>query len=43
MQSFSVFLGITKIADFRLNADLIRTQEVCHVSHMVFGFTLGKI
>ena len=32
MQFLFVFLDITKIADLRWeNADLTRTQEVCHV------------
>ena len=43
MQSISVFLDITKFADFRLkNTDFSRSQEVCHVIHIFFGSSLGK-
>ena len=44
MQSVSLFLDIAKIADVRWkNADFSRTQGVCHVIHMFFGSSLGKI
>ena len=44
MQSISVFLYITKVADFwSKNADLSRTQEVCHVIHILFGSSLDKV
>ena len=44
MESISVFLDIAKFADFRLkNADVCRTQGVCHVIHTVFGTSLGKL
>ena len=44
MQSISVFYDITKFADFlRKNADVSRTQGVCHVIHIFFGFSLGKV
>ena len=39
-----VFLDIAKFADFRkINADISRTQGVCHVIHIVFGTSLGKV
>ena len=37
MQSISVFLDIAKYAD------VIRTQEVCHVIGTFFGSSLGKV
>ena len=44
MQSVFVFLGITKSADFRSkNADVSRSQRVCHVIHIFFGSSLGKV
>ena len=44
MPSKSVFLDITKIADFRWkNADVTRTPGVCHVIYMFFGSNLGKV
>ena len=44
MQSISVFLDITKFADLRWkNADVSRTQGVCHVIHIFFGSSLGKV
>ena len=44
MQSISVFLGIAKFADFRRKIpDVSRTQEVYHVIHIFFGFSLGKV
>ena len=44
MQSLSVFLNITKIADFWVkNADVTRTQGVCHVIYTFFRSSLGKL
>ena len=44
MQSISVFLDIAKFADFRSkHADISRTQGVCHVIHIFFGFPLAKV
>ena len=44
MQSISAFLDIAKFADFQWkNADVRRTQEVCHVTHIFFGSSLGKV
>ena len=44
MQSIFVFLDIAKFADFRgKNSDVSRTQEVCHVIHIFFKFSLGKV
>ena len=44
MQSISVFPDIEKLADFRWkNADISRTEGLCHVIHIVFGSFLGKI
>ena len=44
MQSVYVFLDITKFADARRkNADVSRTHGVCHVIHIFFGSSLGKI
>ena len=43
MQSISAFLDITKFADFQSkNADVSRSQGVCHVTHIFFGSSLGK-
>ena len=37
MQSISIFLDITKVADFCWkNADVSRTQKVCHVIYRLF-------
>ena len=42
MQSLSVFRDITKVADFRWkNADVSRTQGVCHTIYAFFGSYLG--
>ena len=39
MQSVSVFLDMTNVADFRRkNADVSRTQEVCHVINIFLDF-----
>ena len=44
MQSISVFLVISKFADFRRkNADVSRIQCVCHVIHIFFKYSLGKV
>ena len=44
MQYISVFLDITKFADFRLkNADVSRTLGVSHVIPMFFESSLGKV
>ena len=44
IKSVAVFLDIAKFYDFRWkNADVSRTQGVCHVIHIFFGFSLGKL
>ena len=44
MQSVSVVLDIAKFADSRSkNADVSRTQGVCHVIRIFFGSSLGKV
>ena len=44
MKYISVFLDIAKFVDFQWkNADVSRTQWVCHVIHIFFGFFLGKV
>ena len=44
MQSIPVFPNITKIANFWLkNADVSRTQGVCHVIYVFFESSLGKV
>ena len=44
MQSISVFLDITKFTYFLLkNAEVSRTQGACHVIHIFFGSSLGKV
>ena len=44
MESISIFLDIAKFAIFRLkNADVSRTQGVCHVIHIVLGTSLNKV
>ena len=44
MQSISAFLDITKFTYFLWkNADVSRTQGVCHVIHIFFGSSLGKV
>ena len=36
--------GYNKFADFGWkNADVSRTQELCHVIYIFFGSTLGKV
>ena len=43
MQSTSVFLDIAKFADiWQKNADVSRTQGVCHVIHIYFRSSLGN-
>ena len=43
-QSISVFLDIAKFSDFQWkNADVNRTQGVCHLIHIFFGSSLGKV
>ena len=43
MQSIPVFPDVTKIADFQWkNADVSRTQGVCHVTFVFFWSPLGK-
>ena len=40
----SVFLDTKEVIDFRWkNADVSRTQEVCHVIYIYFGSSLGKV
>ena len=44
MQSISVFLATAKFADFRRkNTYLSRTQGMCHVIHIFFGFSSVKV
>ena len=44
MQSTSEFLDIAKFADFRWkNANVSKTQGMCHVILIVFGTSLGKV
>ena len=44
MQSISVFLDIEKFVDFWWkNVDVSRFQGACHVIHVFFGSSLGKI
>ena len=44
MQSISVFPDIRKFADFRRkNANVSRTQGVCHMIYRFFGCSLGNI
>ena len=44
MESIFVFLDIEKFADFWYkNIDVSRTQGMCHVIHIVFGSSLGKV
>ena len=44
IQSVSVFLDVAKFADFKWkNADVCRTQRLCHVIYIIFGFSLGKV
>ena len=39
-----VFLDIAKFADFqRKNDDASRNQGICHVSHVIFGSSLGYV
>ena len=44
MQFISVFLDIAKFPDFWWkNADISRTEGMCHVIQIFFGFSLGKV
>ena len=45
MQSTFVFLDITKVIKLFpvSNADISRTQGVCHVIYIFFGSSLGKV
>ena len=44
MQSLSVFLNIRKVVSFQLkNADVSRTQGVCHVIYTFFRSSLDKL
>ena len=44
MESIPVFLDTTKFADFpQKNSVVSRTQRVCHVIHIVFESSLGKV
>ena len=44
MQFISVFPDITKAAGSRWkNADISRTQKLCHVIYIFFGSSLGKL
>ena len=44
MQSISVFLNISKFADFWWkNADISRNQGVCHMIHIFFESPLAKV
>ena len=41
---YILFLDIAKFADFLWkNADVNRTERVCHVIHILFGSSLGKV
>ena len=42
--NLSVFLDTKEVIDFRWkNADVCRTQGVCHVIYIYFGSSLGKV
>ena len=44
MQCISVFFDIRKVADFwSKNADVSRTQGVCHMIYIFLGSSLGKV
>ena len=44
MQSISVFPDILNVGNFRWkNADVSRTQGMCHVIYVFFGSSLGKV
>ena len=40
-----IVLHIEKFADFwkKKNAGISRNKKVCHVTHVVFGSSLGKV
>ena len=43
MQSITIFLNITKVADFRRkDADVSRAQGLCHLICVSFGSSFGK-
>ena len=43
-KSISFFLDIAKFTDLRWKkSDVHRTQRVCHVIHVLFGSSLGKL
>ena len=44
MQSVTIFPDISKFANFPLkNADVSRTQGVCHVIYMLSGSSSGEV
>ena len=44
MQSISGFLDLAKFANFRWkNGDVSRTQGLCLVIHISFGYSKGKV
>ena len=44
MQSIYAFLDLAKFANFWCkNADVSKTQRVCHVIYIFFGSLLGKV
>ena len=44
MQAISVFSDLATFANFRwINADVRTTQGMCHVIHIFFGSSLGKV
>ena len=44
MQFISVFLDIAKLADFQWkNADVSKTQGLCHAINVFFGSSLVKV
>ena len=44
MQYISAFLDVAKFADFKLkNVDISKTQVLCHVIHIFFRCSLGKV
>ena len=43
MHSISVFLDIAKFTNSSENADVSKTQGLCHMSQIYFGSSLGKV
>ena len=44
MESISVFLDIAKFSESQWKiGDVSRTQGVCHMIHISFGSSLGKV